>query len=192
MKLYDISREFFSAKVYPGDPAPQYELLQRMEVGDMCNLSAVYAGVHTATHVDAPKHFVNDGITIEQVALQPFYGPCTVVTVDGLITGADVDGILKFAQKRILFRGEGKAFLSQSAAFALADGGAALIGTDAQSIAAYGDEEAPHKELLMAGVPVLEGLDLSGVQDGEYILCAFPLKLGGLEAAPVRAVLLEE
>ena len=50
----------------------------------------------------------------------------------------------------------------------------------------------PQQELLLEGVPILEGLDLSGVPDGNYILAAFPLKLEGLEAAPVRAVLLEE
>ena len=95
-------------------------------------------------------------------------------------------------QPRLLLRGEGSAYLSQSGAFALADGGIALVGTDASSIAPYEDAVLPHQELLLAGVPILEGLDLSGVPDGNYILAAFPLKLEGLEAAPVRAVLLEE
>ncbi len=193
MKLYDISRSFFQAKVYPGDPAPRMELIRRMEIGDTCNLSAVYAGAHTATHVDAPRHFVQDGVTIEALPLEPFYGPCSLITVDGLITGEDIDAMLRYAQKRVLFRGEGKAFLTQSAAFALADAGVLLVGTDALSIGAYGDEEEPHQELLSAGVPLLEGLDFSCVpKDGEYTLCAFPVKLNGMEGAPARAVLIEE
>ena len=58
MKIYDISREVFSSKVYPGDPKPKIELLQRLDLGDNYNLSAFYMNSHTATHVDAPSHFI--------------------------------------------------------------------------------------------------------------------------------------
>ena len=162
MKIYDISKGYFTAPVYPGDPVPRLERLQQMQLGDKFNLTAYYGGAHAATHMDAP------------------------------LTGEDADEILQFTQPRLLLRGEGSAYLSQSGAFALADGGIALVGTDASSIAPYEDAVLPHQELLLAGVPILEGLDLSGVPDGNYILAAFPLKLEGLEAAPVRAVLLEE
>lgn len=191
MKLYDISRNFFQTRAYPGDPEPRRELLCRMETGDSYNLSAYYACAHTATHVDAPRHFLSDGATIERLPLEPFYGPCTLVTVESLITGEDIDSILPYCEKRVLFRGEGKAFLSQSGAFALAEGGVLLVGTDAQSIGCYGDEEAPHQELLMAGIPILEGLDFTNVPDGSYLLSAFPIKLDGAEGAPARAVLID-
>lgn len=192
MKLYDISKGFFTAPVFPGDPEPRKEQLQQIGLGDKCNLTAVYGGAHTATHMDAPRHFVADGETIDKVPLEACFGPCTVLSVSGILTGQDADEILQFTQPRLLLRGEGEGFLSQSGAFALADGGIILVGTDACSIAPYEDTVLPHQELLLAGVPILEGLDLSGVPDGNYLLAAFPLKLEGLEAAPVRAVLLEE
>ena len=162
MKIYDISKGYFTAPVYPGDPVPRLERLQQMQLGDKFNLTAYYGGAHAATHMDAPRHFVDDGATIDQVPLEACFGPCTVLSVSGILTGEDADEILQFTQPRLLLRGEGSAYLSQSGAFAL------------------------------AGVPILEGLDLGGVPDGNYILAAFPLKLEGLEAAPVRAVLLEE
>ena len=137
-----------------------------MELGDKCDLTAFYGGAHTATHMDAPRHFVVGGGTIDQVPLEACFGPCTVLSVSGILTGQDADEILQFTQPRLLLRGEGEAYLSQSGAFALADGGIVLVGTDACSIAPYEDAVLPHQELLMAGVPILEGLDLSGVPDG--------------------------
>lgn len=164
MKIIDISRELISASVYPGDPAPHREILRRMEQGDMCNLSAFYSGCHSATHLDAPLHFVEGGETIDQIPLERFYGPCTVVDAVGLITGADIDRIIGSCQKKILFRGNGEAFLTQSAAFALSEAGVELVGTDAQSVAAAGDETAPHVGLLGAGIIALEGLDLTNAE----------------------------
>ena len=192
MKLYDISKPFFKTPVYPGDPIPGHERVLRMELGDLCNLTAYTAGAHTATHMDAPRHFIDDGKTIDQLPLTLFYGPCTVVTVEGIITGEDIDNIIAFCAPRILFKGNGKAFLSQSAAFALADAGVLLVGTDAQSIGPPDDEAAPHRELLCRDIPLLEGLELSSAPDGNYTLMAFPILMDSLEAAPVRAVLLSE
>ncbi len=192
MEIHDITRELFSADVYPGDPVPYSEVVRRMDAGDMYNLSGFFTGCHSATHMDAPRHFVIDGETIDQLPVERFLGKCTVVSVDGIITGEQIDELLPSCEKMILFRGQGQAFLSQSAAFALADGGIQLVGTDAQSIAPIGDERAPHVELLSAGIPILEGVDLTKIKDGTYTLIAFPLKLKGLEASPVRAVLVED
>ena len=192
MKIFDISRELFSSPVSPGDQSPSFERLRRLDHGDGCNLSAFYSGSHSATHLDAPLHFVDGGETIDAFPLERFYGPCTVVQAQGIVTGADIDRIAPRCRKMLLLKGNGQAFLSQSAAFALAQEGFTLVGTDAQSIAAYGDESAPHEELLGAGVLLLEGLDLSKAEPGEYTLAAFPLYVRGLEAALTRAVLLAE
>ena len=189
MKIIDISRELFSTPVYPGDPAPRAERLRRLEQGDSCNLSAFYTGSHSATHLDAPLHFLEDGRTIDQIPLERFFGPCTVVEAQGIVTGEDIDRIAPRCRKMLLLKGNGQAFLSQRAAFAMAAAGFTLVGTDAQSIAPYGDESAPHQELLHGGLVILEGLDLSGAEPGEYTLAAFPLYVRGLEAALTRAVL---
>ncbi|NLJ31901.1 MAG: cyclase family protein [Clostridiales bacterium] len=192
MKLIDISRELFSAPVYPGDPAPRRELVRRIGMGDDCNLSGFYTCCHSATHVDAPSHFIEDGKTVEQLELYRFLGRCTVAEAGGILTGADMDRLLPGCEKMILIKGEGEAFLSESAAFALAQAGVTLVGTDAQSIEPGGGDFAAHRELLGAEIVILEGLDLSGAEPGDYLLAAFPLFLAGAEASPVRAVLMRE
>ncbi len=192
MNIIDISRELFSTPVYPGDPAPYRDLVRRMEMGDLYNLSGFYTGCHSATHVDAPRHFIEDGKTIEQIAPGRFIGECTVVEAAGIITGSDIDDILPTSKKMILFKGDGKAFLCESGAFALTDAGVTLIGTDALSIEMGDETFAAHRELLGAEVVVLEGLDLSRVEPGDYRLIALPLLLAGTEASPVRAVLIGE
>ena len=92
----------------------------------------------------------------------------------------------------ILFHGNGQAFLDASAAIVLGEAGVTLVGTDAQSIGPAGNEQAPHVELLNRNMVILEGVDLTGVPDGHYTLCCLPLKLKGLEASPVRAVLMQD
>ena len=191
MKIIDISRDLFSTGPYPGDPAPKRDIIRRIDMGDECNLSGFYACCHSATHMDAPLHFIEDGDPVEKISPGRCIGPCAVVEAQGLLTGADIDRMTPLPEKRILFKGDGRAFLTQSAAFALAQAGALLIGTDAQSVGAPEDEVSPHRELLGAGIPILEGLDLSAAGPGVYRLVALPLRLDGAEAAPVRAVLLE-
>ena len=90
MKLYDISKEIFSAAVFPGDPAPAFQPTQRLAEGGHCNLTQVTLGTHSATHMDAPWHFVPGGKTIDQVQQagwdvgvawqdgRAFHGPCHI------------------------------------------------------------------------------------------------------------------
>ena len=54
MKLYDLTQELFSAKVYPGDPVPEQEKVLDINKGDVCNLTALKIGSHVGTHLDAP------------------------------------------------------------------------------------------------------------------------------------------
>ena len=110
----------------------------------------------------------------------------------GIITGEYVDRFFPHKAKRILIKGNGAAFFMDSAAQELADRGLLLIGTDALSVGSSGDEAAPHKAFFQNGVSVLENLDLSDTAPGEYFLFAPPVCYDGLEAAPVRAVLIED
>lgn len=187
--LYDISVGMLKTKPYPGDPKCRVEKLSRIDMGDEYNLTTIYTCTHTGTHIDAPSHYIQDGDTVEKLPLDIFTGECSVVSIKGLVTGADIDIIMRKAKERILFRGNGRSFLSESAVFALVGWGIRLVGIDAVSIAMPDDETVPHCGLLMHGIPIIECLDLSDVEDGDYILYAFPIKLDGLEAAPVRAVL---
>lgn len=193
MNIIDISRDALKTEIYPGDPLPHAEFVSRIGENSSCNLSTLFSCVHTGTHADAPLHFIDGGASIDEVPLEPFIGPCAVIEVpEGAITGEDINE--KFPQKceRLLIKGSGKAYFHSSAADELADIGLKLIGTDSLSVGVKGDQVAPHKAFLGAGICVLEGLDLSEVTPGNYYLFAAPVKLGGLEGAPVRAVLISD
>ena len=191
MKIYDISRELTSALVYPGDPVPYHEQLSTIgENGAVYNLSAFYSGCHSATHIDAPLHFVKDGKTTMDIPLARLMGECTVVSADGVLTGEEAEKILKNSKKNIILKGNANAFLSKEAAAVFCDAGVNLVGTDAQSIAPSNEIVGPHYELLSRGLVILEGLCLDNVPDGEYTLIALPLKIENAEGAPARAVLI--
>ncbi len=192
MILYDISRDILTTQPYEGDPAPEVTVLSSIENGDAYNMTQITMCTHNATHIDAPKHFDDDGATIGKIRLSHLYGKCTVVSIDGVLTGEDMEQLLPHCKKRLILHGRGNAYLTSSAAQVVAESGLVLIGTDAVSIAAPFDELRTHLELARAGVVVLENLFLEGVQDGLYTLSAFPIKLSGLEAAPCRAILIDE
>ena len=67
MKVYDISQEVFSCQVYPGDPAPEKTILYSIKNGDLCNLSAFSMCAHNGTHIDAPRHFLEDRKTVDEI-----------------------------------------------------------------------------------------------------------------------------
>lgn len=193
MYIYDISRSTAHCPVYDGDPETNIELVKSIDNGDSYNLSKISMSTHTGTHIDAPFHYDEDGAKIEQIRLATFYGKCTVLTVDGIVTGEDMEKILPYCKRRILFHGGGKAFISSSAAQVIAESKVVLVGTDAPSIAPEFDEDRTHLVFARSQICVLENLNLDDVKDGsDYTLCAFPIRLDGCEAAPCRAILLEQ
>lgn len=203
MKLTDISLLLTpETPRYPGKCQPRRDVLSDMGEGAPCNCSAFYMDCHVGTHVDAPRHFVRDGITIEQVAPERLCGPCRVVEVVGrrAITPADLDGVPP--RTRVLFKTLGSAllragrddpdafaYLTPDAARRLADLDTLLVGIDAFSVDDYGTPEPSHHVLLPAGIPILECIDLTDAAPGDYELLVLPLKLAGAEAAPARAML---
>lgn len=192
MLLYDISTDILTAQVFEGDPAPTLEYIKNTENGDDYNLSVLKTCMHTGTHIDSPYHFDSDGNKIEDMKLSVFYGKCTVVTIKGILTGEDMERLLPYCKRRLILHGDGEAYLSYSAAVVLADSDVRLIGTDGISVSTAFDEYRTHMEFARANIAVLEGLNLQGIRDGEYTLCAFPIKVSGAEAAPCRAVLMEQ
>ncbi len=193
MKIIDISRDILTAQVYPGDPEPRIQSFQKMEEGDECNLTALYMCLHNGTHIDAPNHFIEDGATVETLELERFIGECTVIEVpEGPIHGAYIDDNITEGCERLIIKGNGKAYFSDSGAFALASLGVKLVGTDANSVGTHGAQVAPHRAFLGSDIPLLEGLNLEDVAPGKYFLIAPPLKIGGVEATPTRALLISD
>ncbi|MDF2942934.1 MAG: cyclase family protein [Herbinix sp.] len=188
MKIYDITQELFGGKVYPGDPAPSFERVSKMEEGAMYNLTKFQMGAHNATHLDAPFHFYESGKTIEQLELSRCIGPCSVIDVADYKEEKELIKALEACQKRILLKGHHAVTLELAKIFNQL--GVLLVGVEVQSV---GPIEAPmpvHLELLGKDVVLLEGLVLEEIKVGEYFLFAAPLKLGGSDGAPCRAVLL--
>lgn len=189
MKIFDISQEVFTCAVYPGDPAPQKEVLASLDAGDVCNLTAFSMCAHNGTHIDAPAHFLADGKTVDALPLCKTVGQACVISHQGIITAADAARMLDTAGsiKKLLIKGN--ATLSLEAARVLAAAGLDLFGNESQTV---GPENAPmavHKTLLGADVVLLEGIRLSQVPDGTYLLHAAPINLGGADGAPCRATL---
>lgn len=190
--IHDISRDTINTPVYDGDPETVAQRIKCIDDGDGYNLTEISMSVHSGTHIDAPLHFCEDGKSIDNIRLNTFFGKCTVISISGILTGDDMERLLPYCKRRVLFHGEGKTFISHSAAIVLSESRVVLVGTDAASIAPSFDEDKTHRQLARAGIAILENLNLSEIDDGEYDLCAFPIKLGGLEAAPCRAIILEQ
>ena len=192
MTYYDITQEVFTCRVYPGDPAPKREVLSSMAAGDLYDLTAFSMCAHNGTHIDAPRHFIKDGKTVDEISLESTVGDCYVAFCDGLVTKEVAEGILAKAEsvKRILVKGN--ATLTYEGAEVLRDAGILLFGNESQTV---GPEDAPmavHKLLLAADMVLLEGVRLAQVPEGHYFLFAAPLLLGGAEGAPCRAILISQ
>ena len=191
MKLIDISQEILSCRVYPGDPVPQVQRLSDMAQGEVYNLSAFSMCAHNGTHIDAPRHFLPEGNTVEQLPLDAFVGECYLARHDGAVTADTAAEILRKAAgiPRILIAGE--AVVSAEAARIFAEGQILLIGNESQSV---GPVDAPmevHKILLERGIVLLEGIVLRNLPEGRYFLSAAPLNIAGCEGSPCRAYLIE-
>lgn len=193
MRIIDISRDLFEAEVYPGDPEPRLQRVQRMEEGDDCNLAALYFCLHNGTHIDAPRHFIEDGMTAQELDLNRFIGECLVLEApEGPINGDFIDENVPEDCERLIIKANGKAYFSQSGAFAAASMNLKLVGTDSNSVGTHGAQIAPHRAFLGADIPLLEGLDLENVTPGKYFLVALPMKFSGVEATPTRAILISD
>ena len=161
MKIIDISQELLSSKVYDGDPKPKIETLQSIEDGDLYNLSALSLCLHNGTHIDAPRHFIKDGKTVDEIPLSTLAGICYVVEHHGNVTADDARKILKKARlhnaaERILLKGD--LTVTEEAAKEFASAEILLLGNESQSI---GPEDAPmavHLALLSREVVLLEGI----------------------------------
>jgi len=195
MKLIDISQEVLSCRVFPGDEGPQAELVKSMADGEDYNLTVLSMCAHNGTHIDAPFHFIKDGKTVDKLPLDVFVGDCYVVRHEGDVTVDDACRIMSQAKsegagERILIAG--KATITLGAAGVFAEAGIKLLGNESQTV---GPENAPmavHKVLLSKGIALLEGVVLTDVSEGKYILSAVPLNFAGADGAPCRAYLMEK
>lgn len=192
--------------IWPGSHGFARNWTQRLETGDDANVSRLDCDVHVGTHVDAPLHFVDGAAAVDELDLEALVGLATVAFFpEAAAVSADALEALDLAKgtDRLLLRTRNSALwaagvtefrpdfvaLTADAAQWIVERGIRLIGVDYLSVQRFQDGPEVHHTLLGAGIVVVEGLDLSTVEQGEYELMCLPLKLVGAEGAPARAVL---
>lgn len=203
--IYDITRCVSpTLKVWPGDTSYHFDLLMSKAAGASVNLTTLHLSAHTGTHADAWWHYENEGDHPDTMPLDSYVGVARVVTVSrnsGGITPEEVAGIDFRETSRVLFKShvsnlpddqwpEHFPYLTVELIDMLATQGVVLIGLDSPSVDPLDSKELPcHHRLYAHRMVNLETLNLRDVPDGVYELTALPLKLDGVCASPVRAIL---
>lgn len=205
-RIIDISVPLCSdMPVWPGSADFRLFQTQSLKDGDLANASRMDCDVHTGTHVDAPRHFLENGTTVEQLPLDIRVGPAIVAYLPHVdtITASDLAALsLPEDTKRLLLKtrnsalwGKKRGFntdyagLTASAARWIVEVGIGLVGVDYLSVQKYYDGRETHQILLEAEVVIVEGVNLAAVKPGWYELICLPLKIMGADGAPARAVL---
>ena len=203
MAIHDISVPIRARMpVYDGNPGVELERASSIADGDPANVSKLSLGVHTGTHVDAPLHFIDGAPGVEGIPLDALVGPAVVVDATGVdaLGEAELEGLrIPAGAERVLLKTRNSELwnrddftrdflrLDGSGARFVVARGIRTVGIDYLSI---GDHEA-HRELLGAGLVPVEGLDLRGVQPGEYTFICLPLDIVGSDGGPARAILID-
>lgn len=208
MKIYDVTFPISSkTPIYKGDPRAEIKTMHSMANGDAANVSQICCGVHTATHVDAPVHFVEGARAVHELDLEKLIGDCLVVELSDDVTAIEAAHVRDLeAVERVLFKTRNSEFwnepekgfrkdftyIAPDAAQVLVEKGIKLVGIDYLSVEKFGSTDfQTHITLLKNEVVIIEGLDLRKVSAGNYELICLPLKyIGGAgDGAPARTVL---
>lgn len=204
-KVIDISLPLSKDTiVYPGNVPVSIKNHAKMPK-DSSHLSKIVMGSHSGTHVDAPKHSIKGGKELSEFSLDAFVGPCRVLDFSSELVEITEKSLKKKGieeGERILaktrnsevgfatFR-EDYIYLSGDGADYLAELGVSLFGIDYISVKQRGSKDnRPHTSLLSKDIPIIEGLNLKDVKEGEYFLVSAPINFIGIEASPCRALLL--
>jgi arylformamidase len=188
---------------WPGDPEFSMNRIHDIDKGDMLNLSLITMSSHAGTHMDAPLHWIRDGKSIDEMPLDTTVGTARVIEIKDpeAVKVSELKGYTLNKGDRILFKtrnsgnhtdkfAEDFVYISAEAARLIAQSGVSLVGVDYLSVGGFhADGKLIHRTLLESGVWIIEGLDLSRAEAGEYELICLPLKLRGCDGAPSRAIL---
>ena len=200
----DVSVSLRSGMVrWPDNPPVRIERTLDIERGDVASVSKISMGSHTGTHMDAPLHFVRGGEGMDRMPLAAAVGRARVVEVNDPVSVKPEDLREIGRGERVLFKTQNSArrweedafdedfvYVSREAARELAAREVRTVGVDYLSVGGFREDGVEtHQALLGAGIWVIEGLNLSGVEPGEYELICLPLKIEDGDGAPARAML---
>jgi arylformamidase len=210
MKIYDITVTISTGTpIYKGDPGVEFISFKSIAGGSSANVSAISMGVHTATHVDAPNHFIDGTKRVHELDPYKLVGPCRVVEIDDSVMEIEPEHVGPIAgAERVLFKTRNSKFwdtpeegfrsdftyITVETAQMLIDSGIVLVGIDYLSIEKSGGPGKPvHTALLEKEIVILEGVDLREVPAGDYEIFCMPLKYDGAtgDGAPARTMLRE-
>jgi arylformamidase len=201
-QFWDISPTLHAdLPVWPGDTRYQSETTWEIANGCPVKVSKITLSSHAGAHCDAPCHYDANGESIDQVALQPYVGACRVIHLLGtrVVQAKQLQPYLHQTPPRVLLRTYAKSltqwdnnfpYISVDAIHLLAQHNVQLIGIDSPSLDPQTSKTLDaHHAVAYHRMAILEGIILDGVNPGDYELIALPLKLAGLDASPVRAIL---
>lgn len=208
MRIIDISLPLNNdTPVYPRNLPVSLSVHQKMPEATS-HLSAINFGSHSGTHIDAPAHFLQGAFTLDKIPLDNFVGPCRVLDFSKekgeSVTKEMLEKKNIIAGERILLKTKNsiRGFKEFYSDYVYLDGDGAdylasldilVIGIDTLSIKkSGGPDNRPHLSFLSKNIPIIEGLDLSGAEEGEYELVCLPLKFTDIEGAPARAILIKK
>lgn len=205
MKLIDVSVPLDAQlPTYPHNTPFSLEAIKRIARGDSSNVSTLHMSAHSGTHVDAPRHFFDEGAGTESLPLELLMGRTRVIEVGSRtgVTAEDLAGFDLSDDIRVLIKTHNSQLwgspefhtdyvgVTQSGAKHLVDHGIKVVGVDYLTVEVFKNPGAPaHHALLGAGTIVIEGLDLRDVEPGIYDMCCLPLRIVGSDGAPARVVL---
>lgn len=210
MPIYDVTVPLYTElPTWPGDPSVEIHDWRTLANGDGANISLLHFGAHSATHVDAPAHFIEGAAKVEALPLDALIGEAEVIEVPEerlVIDEQFVAANCAAGTERVLFKTRNSAFwnepkpefhtdftyLDLNAATRLVQHGLRLVGIDYLSIEKFGQSNhETHLALLSNGVIILEGLNLTGIRAGKYELICLPLRLRSNlgDGGPARVVL---
>jgi arylformamidase len=203
MKIFDVTLPISNGMVvYPGDPPVEVERVRAIREGGY-NLTRYSLGSHTGTHIDAPSHFIENGATVDRLALELFLGRTRIVEITA--PRIDEEALAEFdfsGDVRVLFKTrnsylwsqpafvEDYVYITPEAAREIVSQGIKLVGIDYLSVERFDSTGyETHHELLGAGTAIIEGLDLREVEAGGYDMICLPMSFAGSDGAPARVVL---
>ena len=195
--------------VYVGDADPKISSFKRLEK-DGVNLSIMTLGSHTGTHVDAPRHYVKGGRGVDQVPIKSLVGEAVVVDFADIRPGGEITASALEKRATAVRRGDIAllytglstrwgdprarrtiTYLGGDGARWLVSKGVKAVGIDYLSVEKFGAKvPVAHVTLLSRGIPIIESLNknLSRLVGRRVLFFCLPIKVGGCDGAPARAI----
>lgn len=189
---------------WPGDEDVKIYHTSKIEEGDDANVTALKMSAHTATHVDAPLHFIAEGKDVTELDLDSLIGLAKVFVIKNTVS-ITLDEIRKLQiteGDRVLFKTRNSeknwatmpfqknyVYLETDAARYLCDKGVRCVGIDYLSVSGMENSEEVHRLLLEKDIIIIEGLMLDETDEGDYEMICLPIKISGADGAPARVLI---